>query len=312
MKSIEQIRATFDQIFKEIGKVVVGQEEMLKHTLVSIMCNSNALLESYPGLAKTLSISTLARIMDLKFSRIQSTPDLLPSDITGTYIIEESNSGKKSFKFQPGPIFSNIVLADEINRATPKTQSALLEAMQEKQVTVGNTTYPLEQPFFVLATQNPIEQEGTYPLPEAQSDRFLLKIKVGYPSVDEELEIVNRYAEALKNVNLKPVLKKDHILYLQNLTRQVPVANDLKKYAVDIVTKTRNKKGMIEYGASPRASIGLILASKALALIEGRKHVSKEDINRMAFPILRHRILLSFEAERNNLDEDSVIKQMLR
>ncbi|MBT7928505.1 AAA family ATPase, partial [Candidatus Peregrinibacteria bacterium] len=196
MKSIEQIRATFDQIFKEIGKVVVGQEEMLKHTLVSIMCNSNALLESYPGLAKTLSISTLARIMDLKFSRIQSTPDLLPSDITGTYIIEESNSGKKSFKFQPGPIFSNIVLADEINRATPKTQSALLEAMQEKQVTVGNTTYPLEQPFFVLATQNPIEQEGTYPLPEAQSDRFLLKIKVGYPSVDEELEIVNRYAEA--------------------------------------------------------------------------------------------------------------------
>ena len=311
MATVENVKKTFDYLFKEVGKVVIGQEEMLRQIMIAIFCDSNALLESYPGLAKTLSIKTIAQVMDLKFSRIQNTPDLMPSDITGTYIIEE-NDGKRSFKFQPGPIFANIVLADEINRATPKTQSALLEAMQEKQVTVGNKTFELDKPFFVLATQNPIEQEGTYPLPEAQQDRFLLKIKIDYPKIEDELEIVNRYAEDLKDPGLKPLLRKDLLLQLQRLVRQIPVSNDLKKYAVDLVTKTRQKKDLIEYGASPRASIGMILASKARALLDGRKFVSKDDINTMALPVLRHRIILNFEAERKGLDEDAVVKSLLK
>ncbi len=308
----EEAKKTFDYIFNELGKVVIGQEEPLKQVTVALLANSHALLEGYPGLAKTLAITTFAKLMDLKFSRVQFTPDLMPSDITGTYLIEETTSGKRSFKFQPGPIFANVVLGDEINRATPKTQSALLEAMQEKQVTVGTATFQLDEPFFVLATQNPIEQEGTYPLPEAQSDRFLLKIKLDYPSEEEELEIINKYAEAHKAVKLKSVLNKDSIQYLQHLAKQVPIANDLKKYIVDIITKTRKKKDLIEYGASPRASIGLTLASKARALIEGRKYVSKTDINKMVYPVLRHRIILSFEAERQGLDEDAVIKTLLK
>ena len=309
---LEDLHKTFEYIFNESGKVIVGQKEVLKQITVALLADSHALLEGYPGLAKTLAINTLAKLMDLKFSRIQFTPDLMPSDITGTYLIEESTSGKRSFKFQPGPVFANVLLADEINRATPKTQSALLEAMQEKQVTVGTATFKLDEPFFVLATQNPIEQEGTYPLPEAQSDRFLLKIKLDYPSADEELEIVNLYAESKKQVKLKPILNKDSIQYLQHLARQVPIATDLKKYIVEIVEKTRNKKDLVEYGASPRASIGLTMASKARALIEGRKFVSKTDINKMAFPVLRHRIILSFEAERQGLDEDAVIKTLLK
>ena len=311
MATVENVKKTFDYLFKEVGKVVIGQEEMLRQIMIAIFCDSNALLESYPGLAKTLSIKTIAQVMDLKFSRIQNTPDLMPSDITGTYIIEESD-GKRTFKFQPGPVFANIVLADEINRATPKTQSALLEAMQEKQVTVGTKTFELDKPFFVLATQNPIEQEGTYPLPEAQQDRFLLKIKVTYPTMDDEVEIVNRYAEDLKDPGLKPLLRKDSILQLQRLVRQIPVSNDLKRYAVDLVTRTRQKKELIEYGASPRASIGLILSSKARALLDGRKYVAKEDINTMALPVLRHRIILNFEAERKGLDEDAVVKSLLK
>ncbi len=308
---IEETKKDFELIMHELGKVIVGQEEMLKQMVVALLTNSHGLLEGYPGLAKTLAVKTMSELMDLKFSRIQNTPDLMPSDITGTYIIEEIG-GKRNFKFQPGPIFANVVLADEINRATPKTQSALLEAMQERQVTVGTATYKLEEPFFVLATQNPIEQEGTYPLPEAQSDRFLLKIKATYPNFNEEVEIVNRYAEEIKKINLKPILKKDTLLYLQTTTRQVPIANDLKKYIVKIVTDTRNKKDLIEYGASPRASIGLVLAAKARALIEGRKYVSKADIDTMAYPVLRHRIILNFEAERQNLDEDAVIKMLLK
>jgi len=309
---IEETKRAFDRIMHEIGKVIVGQEEVLKQMTVSLLTNSHSILEGYPGLAKTLAVKTMSDLMDLKFSRIQNTPDLMPSDITGTYIIEETSSGKRNFKFQPGPIFANIVLADEINRATPKTQSALLEAMQERQVTLGTSTYKLEEPFFVLATQNPIEQEGTYPLPEAQSDRFLLKIKTDYPEFKDEVEIVNRYAEEVKKINLKPILKKDNLVYLQGITRQVPIANDLKKYAVQVVNNTRKKKDLIEYGASPRASIGLVLASKARALMEGRKYVSKTDINTMAYPILRHRIILSFEAERQNMDEDAVIKSLLK
>ena len=264
----------------------------------------------YGGWAKTMLVRSLSQAMDLRFSRIQNTPDLMPSDITGTYIIEEV-SGKRQFKFQPGPVFANIVLADEINRATPKTQSALLEAMQEKQVTVGNSTYKLDLPFFVLATQNPIEQEGTYPLPEAQADRFLLKIKVGYPSYEQELEIVNRYAEELKEHKIKTILNKQQLLHLQGITRQVPIAKDLKEKIVKLVTSTRNMNELIEYGASPRASIGLILASKARELINGRNYVAVEDVKAMAYPVLRHRIILNFEAERKGMTTDDAVKHII-
>lgn len=307
MKSYKHI---FDAVFKEIERVVVGQNDVIEQILIANLCDSNALLEGYPGLAKTLSVKTLADVMSLKFSRIQSTPDLMPSDITGTYIIEET-SGKRSFKFQPGPVFANIVLADEINRATPKTQSALLEAMQEKQVTVGNQTFKLDLPFFVLATQNPIEQEGTYPLPEAQADRFLLKIKVGYPSFEEEMEITDRYSSVITEHRLKTLLNKNHLLSLQTLTRQVPIANDIKTRALKIIAATRTNKDVISYGASPRASIGILLASKARALIKGRNHVSNEDIDEMAYPILRHRIILNFEAERKGMTTDDAIKHIL-
>lgn len=307
---MKNYKHVFDAVFREVEKVVVGQRDVIEQILVANLCDANALLEGYPGLAKTLAVKTLADLMNLKFSRIQSTPDLMPSDITGTYIIEET-SGKRTFKFQPGPIFANIVLADEINRATPKTQSALLEAMQEKQVTVGNNTFKLDRPFFVLATMNPIEQEGTYPLPEAQADRFLLKIKVGYPSFDEEMEIVDRYASTLREPRLKTLLNKNHLLSLQDLTRQVPIANDIKTRAVKIITTTRTNKDVIHYGASPRASIGIILAAKARALIKGRNYVSTEDINEMAYPILRHRIILNFEAERKGMTTDDAVKHIL-
>ena len=307
MKNYKHI---FDAVFKEVEKVVIGQKDVIEQILIANLCDANALLEGYPGLAKTMAVRTLADLMDLKFSRIQSTPDLMPSDITGTYIIEEI-SGKRTFKFQPGPIFANIVLADEINRATPKTQSALLEAMQEKQVTVGTTTFKLDRPFFVLATMNPIEQEGTYPLPEAQADRFLLKIKVGYPSFEEERQIVDMYASTLREPRLKTLLNKNHLLSLQTLTRQVPIANDIKDRAIRIITSTRTNKDVIHYGASPRASIGILLASKARALIRGRNHVSSEDIDEMAYPILRHRIILNFEAERKGMTTDDAVKHIL-
>jgi MoxR-like ATPase len=268
------------------------------------------LLEGYPGLAKTLAVKSISELMELKFTRIQSTPDLMPSDIIGTYIIEDKG-GKREFKFQEGPVFSNIVLADEINRATPKTQSALLEAMQEKQVSVGNTTFKLDRPFFVLATQNPIEQEGTYPLPEAQQDRFLLKILAEYPNFEDEMKIVNIYSEAGQERKLKPMLNKAHILSLQQMVKEMPIANDLKERAVRIIQTTRKNKEMIHYGASPRASIGLILAAKAYALIEGRNHVSNADIDKMAYPVLRHRIVLNFEAERKGMTTDDAIKEIL-
>ncbi|MBL7056169.1 MoxR family ATPase [Candidatus Woesearchaeota archaeon] len=307
---MKNYKHVFDAVFKEMNRVVVGQNDIMEQILVAILCDGNALLEGYPGLAKTLTVKTLSEVMNLKFSRIQHTPDLMPSDITGTYIIEET-SGKRSFKFQPGPVFANIVLADEINRATPKTQSALLEAMQEKQVTVGNNTYKLDTPFFILATQNPIEQEGTYPLPEAQADRFLLKLKVGYPSLEEESEIVNRFAATKKEVKLKTLLNKNHLLSLQALTRQVPVANDIKLRALKLIKATRTNKDVIQFGASPRASIGILLASKARALIRGRNHVSNEDINEMAYPVLRHRMILNFEAERKGMTTDDAIKHIL-
>ncbi|MBR9699432.1 MoxR family ATPase [Candidatus Woesearchaeota archaeon] len=301
----------FDSLFKEINKVVIGQDEILRQIMICILSDANALLEGFPGLAKTLAVKTLAELMDLKFNRIQSTPDLMPSDITGTYIIEEKG-GKRDFKFQQGPVFTNILLADEINRATPKTQSALLEAMQEKQVSVGNSTFQLDMPFFVLATQNPIEQEGTYPLPEAQQDRFLLKIMVDYPNYEDELKIVNIYTESKKVAKLKPMLNKTHILSLQNLSKQMPIANDLRKKAVSIVQATRKNKELILFGASPRASIGLVLAAKASALLDGRTHVNTKDIETMAYPVLRHRIILNFEAERKGMTPDDAIKEIMK
>jgi len=306
---MKNYKETFEEVLKEVNKAVIGQDKVIEQVLIAVLCDAHALLEGYPGLAKTLLVRTLADIMDLKFSRIQSTPDLMPSDITGTYIIEEDR-GKRQFKFQPGPIFANIVLADEINRATPKTQSAMLEAMQEKQVTVGNSTFKLDLPFFVLATQNPIEQEGTYPLPEAQADRFLFKIKVEYPTYDQEEQIVDRYAGELRERKLRVLLNKNNLIGLQQMTRQVPIASDIKRRAVKMILATRQNKQLIQYGASPRASIGIILAAKASALIKGRNHVSNEDINEMALPVLRHRIILNFEAERKGITVDDAIKEL--
>lgn len=308
-REIQNMVRKLDDLQSEIGKIIVGQQEIVKQVLVCMMCDGNALLESYPGMGKTLLIKTLADIMDLKFSRIQNTPDLMPTDITGTYIIEESR-GAKQFKFQQGPVFANIVLADEINRATPKTQAALLEAMQEKQVTVGNETYKLEKPFFVLATQNPIDMEGTYPLPEAQLDRFLLKILLTYPVFKDEIKIVERYTKLLGAGKLRKVMSRDDMLNLQKLIRMVPISNDTTDYIVNLVTKTRNSD-YIEYGASPRASIGLTLASKAYAILNKRNYVSKKDVNDMAYPILRHRIILNFKAEKEGLKPDDVIKKLL-
>jgi len=308
---VKNYKVVFDTVFKEVSKVIVGQNELLEQIMTAILCDANALLEGYPGLAKTLAVRTLADVLDLKFSRIQSTPDLMPSDITGTYIITEK-SGKRSFEFQPGPVFANIVLADEINRATPKSQSALLEAMQEKQVTAGNNTYKLDLPFFVLATQNPIEQEGTYPLPEAQADRFLLKIKVVYPTPDEETTIVDRYTNPFVEPKLKKILSKQQLLHLQQITRQIPIANDIKKKVINIIDATRTKKELIQYGASPRASIGLILAAKARALLKGRNHVSSEDIETMVYPVLRHRVVLNFEAERKGMTVDNAVAELVK
>ena len=302
--------AKFQEVMKEMNKTVIGMNEVIEQILIAILCDGNALLEGYPGVAKTLTVKTLSQIMDLKYSRIQNTPDLMPSDITGTYIIEETG-GKRNFKFQPGPIFSNVVLADEINRATPKTQSALLEAMQEKQVTVGNSTFKLELPFFVLATQNPIEQEGTYPLPEAQSDRFLLKINVGYPGLEDENKIIEMYTKEATVPRLAKILTKDKIEHYQKKTREVPIANDLKNRALQIIDATRKNKALLQYGASPRASINLILAAKARALIRGRNHVSKEDIDTIAYPVLRHRIILNFEAERKGMTTDDAVKEII-
>jgi len=301
----------FEDLFKEMHKVVIGQDEAIEQVLIAMMCDSNALLEGYPGLAKTLTIKTMAQLLGMKFSRIQGTPDLMPSDITGTNIITESG-GKRDFRFQPGPVFANIVLTDEINRATPKTQSALLEAMQEKQVTVGNETFKLDLPFFVLATQNPIEQEGTYPLPEAQADRFLLKVILGYPKEDEEDKIVDRFTGEISERKLKPIISKDQFLSLQQTVRQVPIANEVKKRAISLVLKTRTEKDLILYGASPRASIGLVLAAKARAILNGRNHVLSEDIDAMSLPVLRHRIILNFEAERKGMKTDDVIKELMK
>ena len=300
----------FKSVYDEISEVIVGQSEAITQIMIAMLCDGHALIESNPGLGKTLIVSTLSRMLDLKFNRIQCTPDLMPSDITGTYVVEEKG-GSKEFRFEPGPVFTNILLADEINRASPKTQSALLESMQEKQVTVGNTTYSLERPFFVLATQNPIEMEGTFPLPEAQLDRFLIKINLDYPSFEEENEIVDRYTGNVVP-EVRKIMSKEQLIKLQMLTRDVPISEELKKKVIKIVSQTRTDKEFIEFGASPRASIALILSSKARALINGRNYVSDEDVQSMAYPVLRHRIILNFESQRKGISHDQVIDSILQ
>jgi len=299
----------FQKLRREIDKVMVGQNVAIEQLLAAILAGGHAVLESNPGLAKTLLVRTTASSLGLSYSRIQCTPDLMPADITGTTIIEESG-GNKRFRFEAGPVFANIVLADEINRASPKTQSALLEAMQERQVTVGNKTYPLERPFFILATQNPIEMEGTFPLPEAQLDRFLFKIFMEYPSRDDELEILNRFSGNVEPF-VETVVSKEEVIALQKLCRDIPVADDLKEAAVNLVLTTRKWEG-VQYGASPRASIGLIVSAKARAFLQGRNYVSKEDLHVMAYPVLRHRLILNFEAERKGLTRDQVVTDILR
>lgn len=304
------VAGLLDDVRTEVAKRIVGQETVVNQLLACLLCDGNALLESNPGLGKTLMVRTLASATDLSFSRIQNTPDLMPSDITGTELIRETDQGR-SFVFERGPVFANVVLADEINRATPKTQAALLEAMQEKQVTVGGETYELPEPFFLLATQNPIDQEGTYPLPEAQSDRFLMKILLDYPTLDEENEIVDRYTRSLHpDIRVDRVLSAAELRQVQELTRQVPIANDLQQMAVELVRRTRDAEH-IDFGASPRASMGLVVAAKARALLDGRTHVSQDDIEAMAAPVLRHRIILDFRAEREGLTPDSIIADLL-
>lgn len=310
-KSLKDVHMTLDRLQKEMGKVIIGQQETVKQLLVALLCNSHALLESVPGLGKTTMVKGVADAMKLKFSRIQNTPDLLPSDITGTLIVLESK-GHQVLQFQKGPIFANIVLADEINRATPKTQSAMLEAMQERQVTVAGTTYPLDEPFFVLATQNPIDQEGTYPLPEAQTDRFLLKIIVDYPNHKEENEIVTMHGSDGKKIEkIQPVLTAADVADIQRITRQIPISKDLQGQIVELVQKTRDSK-YIRVGASPRASIGLVMAAKAHALLSGNNHATRADALAMSGPVLRHRLITTFAAEEENKSIDEIIAEMAK
>lgn len=316
---VEELHSAYERIQKEVSKVIIGQEKVIELLLISLLSSGHSLLIGVPGLAKTLLISTLAKALDLKFSRVQFTPDLMPSDITGTEIIEEDRtSGKRQFRFVKGPVFANIVLADEINRTPPKTQAALLQAMQEHEVTAAGNTFRLDEPFYVLATQNPIEQEGTYPLPEAQLDRFMFNILVDYPSSDEEQEIV-KTTTAVPEYQLNKILSPSEILGFQQLVRRVPVSDHLIEYAVELVRATRpNEPGAAEYiknwvnwGAGPRASQYLILAAKAKAIVEGRPTPGPEDVRFAAYPVLRHRIVTSFNAEADGVDVNEIIKRVL-
>ena len=308
---VETLQNKTQQVKEEVAKKIVGQKDVLERVLVCMMCDGNGLLESNPGLGKTMMIRSIADVTDMTFSRIQNTPDLMPSDVTGTEIVKEDYEGNRIFEFQKGPIFANVVLADEINRATPKTQAALLEAMQEKQVTAAGETHKLPRPFFVLATQNPIDQEGTYPLPEAQQDRFLMKITLDYPSFEEEVDIVERYTmDSEDDIHLEHVLSGDELINIQGLVRDVPISDDLRDRAIRIVTDTRDADH-IEYGASPRASLGLVLAAKARAFLHGRTYVSEEDIDEMAVPVLRHRIVVDFRAERDGMTPDDAVTELL-
>ncbi|ADQ67541.1 moxr-like ATPase [Halogeometricum borinquense DSM 11551] len=306
---IDRVQKKLSRVRGEIAKRIVGQSDVIERLLVCILCDGNALLESNPGLGKTTLVRTVAEVTDLSFSRIQNTPDLMPSDITGTEIIREIDDGRE-FVFEKGPVFANLVLADEINRATPKTQAALLEAMQEQQVTAAGETYELPRPFFILATQNPIDQGGTYPLPEAQTDRFLMKILVDYPEEDEEFEIVNRYTGGGTAPEVERVLSRVELQRAQQFVQQMPIADDIRDRTVRLVRSTREAEN-VEFGASPRASMGLVLAAKARAFLAGRSHVSWEDVEEMALPILRHRILLDFRAEREGITPEDAVRQLL-
>ncbi|MES2445661.1 MAG: MoxR family ATPase [Bacteroidota bacterium] len=303
----------------EIQKVIVGQDTIIEEMLIALMAGGHCLLEGVPGLAKTLMVRTMSQALDLSFRRIQFTPDLMPSDIIGTEILEEDHAtGKRFFKFNKGPLFANIVLADEVNRTPPKTQSALLEAMQEFEVTYAGQTYPLDRPFFILATQNPIEQAGTYPLPEAQLDRFLLYIKIGYPTAAEETQILSSTTGS-KKVVVNPVIGAEEIKQLQQLTREVTISDDLVTYVSDLIRATRPDttnvafvKEWVRWGAGPRAGQALILTAKARALFKGRYAVLMEDLQAMAYPVLRHRVLMNFKAEAENVFPDQVTAELIK
>ena len=319
IESVKRLKEARDKIVNEIGKVIIGQREIIDQLLVSLLSQGHCLLIGVPGLAKTLLIRTLAEVLDLKFSRIQFTPDLMPSDITGTEIIEEDvSSGRKNFKFVKGPIFANIVLADEINRTPPKTQAALLEAMQEHKVTVAGESYTLKEPFFVLATQNPIEQEGTYPLPEAQLDRFMFNLWIDYPLHSEEIDIVKSTTGGYE-ANLEKVLKGEDIIFFQNLVRKVPVSDNVIEFAVKLVSNTRPNsnntikfiKDWISWGAGPRASQFLILGAKTLAVLEGRESPDIEDVKKVVKPVLRHRLVTNFNAEAEGVGAAEIVDKLL-
>lgn len=316
--AIEKLQSARESILQQLGKVIVGQQEVMDELLISIFSRGHCLLEGVPGLAKTLLISTLAETLSLSFSRIQFTPDLMPADITGTEVIEEQPGGGLQRRFMEGPLFANVILADEINRTPPKTQAALLEAMQERQVSIGRVRHELGNPFFVLATQNPIEQEGTYPLPEAQQDRFMFKVLVDYPTFDEELEVARR-TTARVDTQLESVLSGAEILELQDLVRSVPVADHVIRYALAIVRQTRvGSEGVpdfisdqVGWGAGPRAVQFLVLGGKARALLNGRAHVTVEDIQQLCRPVLRHRMVVTFAAESDGITTDDVIDKLV-
>ncbi|MBI5928261.1 MAG: MoxR family ATPase [Chloroflexi bacterium] len=314
----EEFSSNARAIYDEVRKVIVGQGDLIRSVLICVITGRHALLEGVPGLGKTMLIRTLADTMSLKFARIQFTPDLMPADIVGTDILEEREDGRREFRFQPGPVFANLVLADEINRATPKTQSALLEAMQEKMVTVANTTYRLKPPFFVLATQNPLEMEGTYPLPEAQLDRFMFKINVPFPTADDLMEIFRRTTSS-EHVELQSVVTGDQIIAMGNLALQVPIASHVNEYVARLIVATHPEgpsapdkvRRYVRYGSSPRGGQAIILGAKTNALLEGRYNVSFDDIRMIATSALRHRLLLNFEGQAEGVTTDQVIEELL-
>lgn len=314
----DEFRATATAIEEAVGQVIVGQRDLIRGTLVTLLAGGNALLEGVPGLGKTVLVRTIAEAIDCRFSRIQFTPDLMPADIVGTHIISEDDSGRRAFRFEPGPIFANLVLADEINRATPKTQSALLEAMQEKSVTVARTTHQLEAPFFVLATQNPLEMEGTYPLPEAQLDRFFFKIEVPYPSIEELVTIADR-TTGTTVARLNPVATGTTIVAMQELARAVPIARHITEAAARLTRATHpddpnapeEVRRYVRYGASPRGMQALILAGKITALLDGRYNVAIDDLRTIVKPVLRHRLILSFEAPAEGVTADMIVEAIL-
>jgi MoxR-like ATPase len=318
--AVDRLGAAAEEIKQQLSRVIVGQHDVIEQMLIALFSRGHCLLEGVPGLAKTLLVSTLARSLNLTFSRIQFTPDLMPADITGTDIIEENRAtGQREMRFLAGPIFSHVILADEINRTPPKTQAALLEAMQERQVTVGRVRHMMSDPFLVLATQNPIEQEGTYPLPEAQQDRFMFKVLVTYPSFDEEFEVARRTTSTIEG-DVKAVLSPEEIIHLQELVRQVPISDHLVRYALALVRQTRVRepgaadfaREQLAWGAGPRAVQFLILGAKARALVRGRAHVSVEDIQSLARPVLRHRLVVNFAAESDGISSDHIIERLLK